>query len=145
MKITSASTEKGQSLVELALTATLMMFMMLGMVDFGYAFLYWITIRDAAQEGAMYGSLHPGSACEGDLRNWVRGASNSPLIKISDLPDAQILITRSGNTPGNAIKINVTHYYHILTPMVSNFVGTPNIKVSSSVSNTILQVDTACP
>jgi hypothetical protein len=140
-----ASTEKGQSLVEMALTATIMMFLMLATIDFGYGFLYWITIRDAAQEGAMYGSLHPGVGCEATLRNWVKGAATSPIVNISGLPDSQIVITRTGSTPGNAIKVDVTHYYHILTPMVSNFTGTPNIKLRTSVTNTILQVDAACP
>jgi len=140
-----AAAEKGQSLVEMALTATFMMFLLLATIDFGYAFLYWITIRDAAQEGAMYGSLHPGTACEADLRNRVRGAASSPIIRISDLPDGQIEITRTGTTPGNAIKVKVTHYYHILTPMISKFTNSPDITISTSVTNTILQVDSNCP
>jgi hypothetical protein len=137
----NAPTEKGQSLVELALTATLLMFLLLATIDFGFAFFYWIAIRDAAQEGAMYGSLHPETASDAILRNRVKGAASSQLIKISDLPDSQIEITRTGTCPGDAITVLVTYKYQILTPMISNFVNSPDKKITikANVSNIILQ------
>ena len=143
--VSTQPSQKGQSLVELALSITLIMFMLLATIDFGFAFLHWITIRDAAQEGAMYGSLHPGVACETVLKNWVRGASTSPVVNISTLPNSQITVTRSGTTPGETITVNVDYYYHILTPMVSVISGTGDITLSSSITNTILQVDASCP
>lgn len=143
-----AATEKGQSLVEMALSATLILFLLLATIDFGFAFLYWITLRDAAQEGATYGSLHPLASCDANLRARVKGAATSPLVKISNLPDSQIVITRTGSTPpiaGDAITVVVTYKYHILTPLVSTFTNNPDITISASTSNIILQAGTACP
>lgn len=131
--------EKGQSLVEMALTATLMLFLMLATIDFGYGFLYWITIRDAAQEGAMFGSLHPSPACDNTLRAWVKDSATSAVIRTSTLQDGNITITRTGTNPGNSITVTVVHNYHILTPLVSTFTGTTSIPVKASVTNTILQ------
>lgn len=138
------SSEKGQSLVEMALSATLLMFLMLAAIDFGFGFLYWITIRDAAQEGAIYASLHP-AGCDVNIRNRVKNAASAPGISIASLPDSQIEINPRGTNPGEAITVKVTYYYHILTPLVSNVIGNSNITVSSSVTNTILQVDPNCP
>ena len=131
--------EKGQSLVEMALAATLMMFLLLATVDFGYGFLYWITIRDAAQEGAMFGSLHPSPACDNTLRSWVKDSATSAVIRTANLQDGNITISRTGMNPGNSITVTVIHNYHILTPLVSTFTGTTTIPVKASVTNTILQ------
>lgn len=140
----TAPTEKGQSLVEMALSATLLMFLLLATIDFGFAFFYWIAIRDAAQEGAMYGSLHPDTTSYADLRVRVKGAASSQLIKITDLPDSQIGITSTGTCPGDAITVLVTYKYHILTPMVSTFANSPDITIKANVSNTILQAGSTC-
>ena len=137
--------EKGQSLVEMALSAVLIIFLLMATIDFGYAFLYWITVRDAAQEGAVYGSLHPGPACDTTLRARVKAANSSPLIRIDNLPDSQIVVTRTGNLPGNTINVKVTLYYQVQTPLVSQFLNNSQITLSTNVTNTILQVDASCP
>ena len=49
--------EKGQSLVELAMSLVMLLTLLAGVVDFGRAFFTWITLRDAAQEGASYASV----------------------------------------------------------------------------------------
>ena len=51
--------ERGQSLVELSLTLTVILVLLSGAVSFGMAYFSYVSIRDAAQEGALYGSLSP--------------------------------------------------------------------------------------
>ena len=51
--------EHGQSMVELALTITILMILLAGVIDMGRAFFTYMAMRDAAQEGAAYGSLNP--------------------------------------------------------------------------------------
>ena len=51
--------EKGQSLVELAISLTMILILLSGVVEFGIAFFQFIQLRDAVQEGALYGSIHP--------------------------------------------------------------------------------------
>ena len=139
-----ASKEKGQSLVELALTATLMMFLLLGAVDFGFAFLDWIIMRDAAQEGASYGSLHPGPLCENALDQWVYNASTTPLITFDSINNPlQIVVTRTGTLPGQSITVKLTYIYNVLIPFQPLLPTT--IPISTSVTNTILKTDTTCP
>jgi Flp pilus assembly protein TadG len=70
----SRSAQKGQSLVELALSMTVMLILLGGIVDLGRAFFTFMALRDAVQEGAMYGSLHPTSTVE--IKNQVRDSSS---------------------------------------------------------------------
>ena len=59
-KINQARKEQGQSLVELALSLTLLLLLLGGAIDLGRMFFTYIALRDAAQEGAIYGSYCPG-------------------------------------------------------------------------------------
>lgn len=54
-----ASITRGQSLVELAISLTVMLLLLAGAVTFGMALFSYVAIRDAAQEGALYGSMYP--------------------------------------------------------------------------------------
>ena len=47
---------KGQSLVEFAAIATILVMLIMGILEFGRAFYYYSAIVNAAQEGARYGS-----------------------------------------------------------------------------------------
>ena len=59
MKFNHNHEEKGQSLVELALTLLIILTLLAGAVDLGSAFFSYVAIRDAAQEGALFGSIKP--------------------------------------------------------------------------------------
>ncbi len=51
--------EKGQSLVEFAVSLSVILLLLAGVVDLGRMFFYYISMRDAAQEGVLYGSAYP--------------------------------------------------------------------------------------
>lgn len=139
------SNQKGQSLVEMAISFTIILFLLMATVDFGFAYLNWITLRDAAQEGAIFGSLHAGVACETKLRGWVKSSAESGIINMADVQDGQIIITRSGSTPGNVLRVEVTHPYHLLTPLVPQLIGSSEINLSARIASTVLVKDTSCP
>jgi len=161
-KIVSAQhciySSKGQSLVEFALAATMMIFLLLATIDFGLAFFSWITLRDAAQEGATYGSIYPpsisstnssntGNAEINSVKSRVRGAATTP-VNMSSLPLEKInilLLNPDGTTtgaiacPGYGIQVTVIYDYHVITPMISTFINSPTIPVTATVTNTILR------
>ncbi len=58
-KLNSHKKERGQSLVEMALVFTIVLFMLSILVDVGRAFFSLIALSDAAQEGAIYASMNP--------------------------------------------------------------------------------------
>ncbi len=61
--------EKGQSLVELAIMLVFLLILLAGVVDLGRMMFEYQAMRDAAQEGAGYGSLYP-SYCD-EIENRV--------------------------------------------------------------------------
>jgi Flp pilus assembly protein TadG len=51
--------ERGQSLVEFAISLVILLVMLAGAVDAGRVLYTYLSMRDAAQEGALYASMDP--------------------------------------------------------------------------------------
>ena len=51
--------ERGQSLVELGVSLVILLYLLSGAAEFGVLFFQFVQLRDAAQEGALYGSMNP--------------------------------------------------------------------------------------
>lgn len=58
-RMTQKRTEKGQALVELALSLMVLLILLSGMVDVGRGVIQYLAIRDAVQDGVIYGSINP--------------------------------------------------------------------------------------
>lgn len=140
--------EKGQSLVELTISLVFLIILLIGVVDFGLAFFSWVAIRDASQEGAVYGAVHPVGAdgnLNPDIETRIRNVSTTP-VRMSDTSRVHVTIT-PGNPPcpGMPIDVLVEYDYQTITPLVSTFAG-QNFKLRARTVNTILTSDYAsCP
>jgi Flp pilus assembly protein TadG len=139
--------ERGQSLVELAISITILVFLLAGAVEFGMIFFQYVQLRDAAQEGALYGSLYPDNFAAIEAR--VRGASTSP-IDLSDTTRVTVIPTLIGTgaaceTTGNAIRVEVRFTHQIFMPFIPELIGRPDrtYPLAADVTDTILQP--ACP
>jgi len=144
MKLNHA--EKGQSLVELALTLLIILTLLAGAVDLGSAFFSYVAIRDAAQEGALYGSLYPTDT--NGIYYRVRQSSSAPV----DLSDISIVTVPPPSTPqgacrplsgSNPITVTVRYNYELSMPFIGAILGTDKIPLSASVTDTIL--NPKCP
>jgi len=103
-----------------------------GAVEFGLAFFQFVQLRDAVQEGALYGAINPGANT--DIIAHVRGASNSPINLTTLTP----VITYSGaQCEGNGITVTLTYNHQVFMPFMSAFLG-PTIPLTATVTNTIL-------
>jgi Flp pilus assembly protein TadG len=146
------TSERGQSLVELAISLGVILMLLAGAINFGMALFSYVAIRDAAQEGAMYASLYPclssGTACDLDneaaIREHVRSASTHP-VDLASFADDQILIEFTGGmcegtTSGqvNGVKVTVKYDQPIVMPFAGIFFGGQVIPLSASVTDTIL-------
>jgi Flp pilus assembly protein TadG len=152
----------GQSLVELALTVTVLMVLVAGAVSFGMAYFSYVAIRDAAQEGALYGSLSPcidnnpaDGLCEAGeavnvpgIRQRVRASSTSPvdLSNPAVVPDSYITAVATGDPceggpsgAPNGITVTVEYDYHVVTPFMGAVIGGQTIHLTASVTDTILE------
>ena len=131
--------EKGQSLVELAISLVIIMFLLSGVVEIGIASFQFIQLRDAVQEGALYGSIDPTR----DIEARVRGTSDSPLDLSS--PDVEVLIsTESGVSLENVciedgLIVEATYRHKVFMPFLSRLIGSEYIVLHAKVTDTILQ------
>ena len=134
--------ERGQSLVELSISLVLLLLLLSGAVEFGIAFFQFVQLRDAAQEGALYGSMNP-QTCQ-PILDRIEGASNSPV----DLSTATKKISINGNDCGSAsyatldcegkgLKVDIWYDHQIFMPFLPIVIG-DTITLHASVTDTIL-------
>jgi Flp pilus assembly protein TadG len=135
--------QPAQSLVEMAISLMVILMLLLGAVEISMAIFQYITIRDAAQEGAIYASLNPKAADETNIKTRAIEAAND----VVQLTEGDITITRNNNksceglTSGvpNTITVTIVYYHDIIFPLVGPMIGTDSIRLTGSVTETILQ------
>jgi Flp pilus assembly protein TadG len=155
-KIRTRRQNRGQSLIEFALALTLMLVLVAGAVDLGSAFFAYIAISDAAQEGALYGSIaavidtnNNGKYDTGEplnsaaIINRVRQSSNQP-VDLTNITKVTVVVSAT-NPPcaGGGITVTVTYNYQLTMPLIGAVIGSQTIPVRASATNTILKP--ACP
>jgi Flp pilus assembly protein TadG len=143
------NSENGQSLVELGISLMVIMILLVGAVEFSIALFQFVQLRDAAQEGALYGSFNP--ADESGIRWRVRAASQSPidLSNTSLVPDSDIVVDytngkdSSNACEGDGVTVTITFDHIITLPLIGPMIGSNTIPLEASVTDTILQP--VCP
>lgn len=133
--------ESGQSLVEMAISLMVILLLLVGAVEFAMALFQYVTIRDAAQEGAVYASFTPTD--EAGIKFRVQSAASDVL---AELPEESIDVTVNGDdceglTGGvpNSITVQIDYPHQIILPLVGPAIGTDTINLHAEVTNTILQ------
>ena len=137
--------QRGQSLVELSISLVLLLILLSGAVEFGMAFFQFVQLQDAAQEGALYGSMNPSDTP--GIMNRIKGASNSPV----DLSGAGVTIAISidgidssnanyatVDCEGHGLKVDVTYQHQIFMPFLPQILGRSTLPLHASVTDTIL-------
>jgi len=132
--------ERGQSLVELAISILVLALLLSGAVEFGIAFFQFIQLRDAAQEGALYGALYPTET--NNIKERVWGSASAPIkdpknnISVDITPD----IAAVGCNIGDGITVKATYVHKVFMPFATLWMG-PERPISASATDTILN----CP
>ena len=85
--------EDGQSLVELAVVLPVLLLLLLGIMDFGRAFNYWITETQVASEGARRAAVNLGSTGT-LLHDYVRNQ-----IQVGDLKEKATICVKFPDDP----------------------------------------------
>src|SRR5215212_4164562 len=94
--------ERGQSLVELGVSLLILLYLLSGAAEFGVLFFQFVQLRDAAQEGALYGSMNPTNTSE--ITNRLRFASSSPINLDTEITNGNVTVSISidGISSGDA-------------------------------------------
>lgn len=153
MRMKINRSERGQSLVEFAISLVVILFLLAGAVEFGLALFQYIQLRDAAQEGAVYGSICPRDPAKIETR--VRDHSSSPVdLSVTSGSEAVTVNVEGRDSttataknfnllkPGDGIYVEVSFNHRVFMPFGTLFTGGSNtIPIRASVTNTILDDD----
>lgn len=141
---------RGQSLVELAISLMMMLMLLLGAIEISLALFQYVTIRDAAQEGALYGSINPDDTA-GIKLNAIKAADDVLVLNSADitseipLDNCEGLTSVGGVATPNYIKVTVVYMHNIAFPLVGPMIGSNTIRLTASATNTILQPSCTSP
>jgi Flp pilus assembly protein TadG len=134
------SKEKGQSLVELAISLMFLLILLGGIVDLGRAFFTYMAMRDAVQEGALYGSINPTLTVE--IKDHVLNSGN---IVPDILTAGDITVTVLGSPcTGSSIRVQaVYNNFPITMPFIGALIGRQTVPIRATITDTVLSP--SCP
>jgi len=143
MKNTSTKkTEKGQSLVELAMSITVLLVLLAGVVDLGSLFFQYMAMRDAAQEGASFASVYPSACSNIEARVMANLHNDDPTeVHVEILVDGVNCADASASNACAPKDVKVSVHqpeYELMMPMIGAFVGSQTVDLKASITNTIL-------
>ncbi|MDZ4159307.1 MAG: TadE family protein [Anaerolineaceae bacterium] len=137
-----AKSEKGQSLIELAVSLVFLLILLAGVVDLGRMMFYYIAMRDAAQEGATFGSINP-THC-----NQIVDRVRANLVDPSRVT-VTVLVNNTGciqssqtntNCNNNTIRVVVSDpSFPISMPLLGSFLGRQTINLSTTVNGPVIR------
>lgn len=133
VRLMKPKADSGQSMVEFAIGISFILMLMAGALDLGRAYFTLLSLRDAAQEGALYGSLAPPDT--DGIRARVRESSDWP-VDFSTFTDAQIQVNINGPAcSGSELKVTLQMDFIMAAP----FIGGKTLPLVAEARDTVLQ------
>ena len=156
--------EKGQSMVELAVAVVVLLILVSGVVDLGRVAFHYIAMRDAAQEAASYASVFPNNnqqifaramdGIAGDGVDPSRIEVNLRIFKSSGTYECNWSVASadacaaSTDTSGsnevsvnNVVEITITDSaFPVTMPLLGTFLGSQTINLSTSIEDVVISV-----
>ncbi len=128
-------TQEGQSILELALLLPLLLLIVAGALDLGRAFHVYITVTNAAREGARYGALYP-TDTSGILNHARQEASGAGLTLCDPMASppspCEIEFPDDAQTgPGYPIRMTVQYEFQ---PILGQIFGGHSMMLSASAT-----------
>ena len=120
---------RGQALVEFALVLPVLLLVVGGALDLGRLFFAYVSVENAAKEGAFFGATNPycdaSKAGCADPSNVTWHATN----ELSGLTGATVTVTCNGAavtlscTPGSTYAVRVSYPFSLITPILTPILG----------------------
>ncbi len=160
LRLARRRSERGQGLVEFSLMLIFLTVLLMGVLDLGRAYFSYLALKDAAQEGAYFGSAFPqcvntnginnDSPSCGDPNNIPyrvkhsapRGSlvnmNNLNAVVRTDLPcgTAQPCVMQAGES----LTVTVSYQYQMLTPFVGAIANGQTLTLTAVSSAVIVRV-----
>ena len=113
--------ERGANLVEMALLVPLLLLLLVGVADMGRAYFTYITMINAAREGARHGVDHPA-----DTGGIIARVLSEAELNGVDLSGAQIDVDALG--PSHPVTVTVTLDFDVI---LAGVLGQPSFPIQA--------------
>lgn len=140
--------EGGQSLVEFSMGMVVLLVLLVGVTDTARVMFTYLSMRDAAQEGALFASVNPTDT--GAIESRVRNTSNlmsglgaSITVTVEPTVTGKLCF---GATAGasHGVIVTVTYPSFPLTmPLIGAIIGSQNVGIRAAANNKI--ISPKCP
>ena len=123
------NTERGSTLVEFSIAATVFLTVMFGVIEFGRALWTHNALTDAARRGARYAVVHK-QIDIADVKNVVvygdPAGGTKPVVE--NLTTDNVIVNYSGFTlDGGTVQVTITGYdFNFVVPIVSTKIRMPS-------------------
>jgi hypothetical protein len=148
---------RGQSLVEFALAATVLLILLTGVLDLGRMYMAWVAIQDAAGEGALYAAMNPRciSAANGPGCQTPNNAYDRTLIAIRFTPGTpldpdRVTVVITPDDPGQIcfgtpITVSTRYSFAMITPVMQAMFGPEVALQAYAVQRALNNGSSGCP
>ena len=113
--------EKGQSMVELALILPIIILILFGILEFGRIFYSYIVITNAAREGARAGAV---GSPDSEIIERIREAAPLPNAE-TNLAITKLEPHEDSRTPGIPLTVEVAYDVYLVTPILEDILPNP--------------------
>lgn len=129
--------ERGQSLVEFALTLPLLLLLLLGTIDLGMGFRTYIALTNAAREGVRWISLNPSDVPNAiDRVNQEAGHIGLSVASIgNDGYTVSVTPAKARYAAGETVTVSVVYEYRLLFGLLT---GIPAVPFTAQASMMVL-------
>ncbi len=149
----------GQALVEFSLMMVFMVVLLMGVLDLGRAYFTYLALKDAAAEGAYFGSVYPqcvdadgmdvdgdglendGAACADDHNVQHRVQHSAVQGGLVDWESATIVTTLPATlAAGQVLTVSVAYQYEMITPFAGTIANGQMLTLTAASAATIIRV-----
>lgn len=120
--------EKGQAVVELAITLPILLIILCGIIDFGWLFTNQNVFDHCAREGARYAIVHSADTVT-SIQTYTKSVAPSNLINSLTV---DVTYSNPSNKRAGDVTIQVNGDVDVLTPIVGVFTQGQKVNLSSS-------------
>jgi Flp pilus assembly protein TadG len=124
--------EKGQSLTEVALMLPVLLLILAGVLDLGRLYYAYVTVSDAAAEGATYAAINPN---DGDEIVSRTQAATDGLVQI----DASMVgVDCPTVAAGAPVTVTVGYTFTLVTPIINAMVPDGTLMLHAAATEAVL-------
>ena len=149
----SRRSERGQSLVEFSLFVVFLSVLLAGVVDLGRVYFTYLALKDAAGEGAYFGTAYPTctddtvrsnpayQGCQDPNNIEYRVINSNPQGGMVNWSSATVTTTLPSTIePGQLLTVSVSADYQLITPFVGAIVGEQSLPLGARSVAVIVRV-----